>query len=79
MKGDTGNGPLVVHASLTQFTGDNLALHQIFGLVESFNSDYFCVCCYGRKEDFQVILRQLTNQFNANYEPNIIMISISMV
>lgn len=40
-------------AVLSQFTGDNLAINQIFGLTESFAHDYFCPLCYCSREESQ--------------------------
>ena len=41
--GDTEHKFYVV---LARVTGDNLALNQILGFTESFNSDYCCIWCY---------------------------------
>ena len=42
-----------VRGSVIQVTGDNLGLHSLFGLVESFNARYCCRFCLAEKEDFQ--------------------------
>ncbi|KAF7206913.1 putative LOC107373498-like protein, partial [Nothobranchius furzeri] len=42
-----------VRGSLVQVTGDNLALHSLFGLVESFSARYCCRFCLAEKDDFQ--------------------------
>lgn len=46
-------GTFKVKAVLSQFTGDNLAINQIFGLTESFAHDYFCPLCYCSREESQ--------------------------
>lgn len=46
-------GKFKVFAVVSQFTGDNLALNQIFGLTESFSHDYFCPICYCTREESQ--------------------------
>lgn len=42
-----------VHGSIVQVTGDNLGLHSLFGLVESFSARYCCRFCLAEKDDFQ--------------------------
>ncbi|XP_041825358.1 uncharacterized protein LOC121629700 [Melanotaenia boesemani] len=42
-----------VRGSLVQVTGDNLGLHSLFGLVESFSARYCCRFCLAEKDDFQ--------------------------
>jgi|688.fasta_scaffold57803_2 hypothetical protein len=34
-----------VFVVLSKFTGDNLALNQVFGMTESFSHDFFCPIC----------------------------------
>jgi hypothetical protein len=36
-----GLGPQRIFGTLAQYTGDNLGLHQIFGLIECFSVDYW--------------------------------------
>ena len=36
-----GRGVLQIYGTLSQFTADNLAINQIFGLVEGFSGDYW--------------------------------------
>ncbi len=38
---------------LGQFTADNFAVNQTFGLIESFSHDYYCALCYAKKEEAQ--------------------------
>lgn len=47
-------GTFQVYVRLGQFTADNLAINQNFGLIESFNSDYCCALCYSSKEERQI-------------------------
>lgn len=42
-----------VRGSVVQVTGDNLGLHSLFGLVESFSARYCCRFCLADKDDFQ--------------------------
>lgn len=42
-----------VRGTVVQVTGDNLGLHSLFGLVESFSARYCCRFCLAEKEDFQ--------------------------
>lgn len=42
-----------IRGSVVQVTGDNLALHCLFGLVESFSARYCCRFCLAEKGDFQ--------------------------
>lgn len=42
-----------VGGSVVQVTGDNLGLHSLFGLVESFSARYCCRFCLAEKDDFQ--------------------------
>lgn len=42
-----------VHGSVVHVTGDNLGLHSLFGLVESFSARYCCRFCLAEKYDFQ--------------------------
>lgn len=42
-----------VRGSVVQVTGDNLGLHGLFGLVESFSARYCCRFCLAEKDDFQ--------------------------
>lgn len=42
-----------VRGSVVQVTGDNLGLHSLFGLVESFSARYCCRFCLAEKDDFQ--------------------------
>ncbi|XP_045065672.1 uncharacterized protein LOC123482381 [Coregonus clupeaformis] len=42
-----------VRGTVVQVTGDNLGLHSLFGLVESFSARYCCRFCLSEKEDFQ--------------------------
>lgn len=46
-------GTYKVLALLTQFTGDNLSMNQIFGLTESFAHDFFCSLCYCTRDEAQ--------------------------
>lgn len=51
-------GVIQVYATLGQFTADNLALNEIFGLVESFSHDYCCVFCYATRDEMQQKFRE---------------------
>lgn len=42
-----------VFVNLGQFTADNLAVNQTFGLIESFSHDFYCALCYTKKEEAQ--------------------------
>lgn len=42
-----------VRGSVVQVTGDNLGLHRMFGLVESFSARYCCRFCLVEKNDLQ--------------------------
>lgn len=42
-----------VRGSVVQVTGDNLGLHSLFGLVESFSARYCRRFCLTEKDDFQ--------------------------
>lgn len=42
-----------IHGSIVQVTGDNLAIHSLFGFVESFGARYCCRFCLAEKDDFQ--------------------------
>ena len=42
-----------VFVVLSPFTGDNLALNQVFGMTESFGHDFFCPLCYCSREESQ--------------------------
>ncbi|XP_040924480.2 uncharacterized protein LOC114846307 isoform X1 [Betta splendens] len=44
-----------VHGSIVQVTGDNLGLHGLFGLVESFSARNCCRFCVIDKSDFQTV------------------------
>ena len=43
---------------LARVTGDNLALHQMFGLIESFNADYCCLWCYATRAEMQTVFKE---------------------
>lgn len=45
------NSDQQIHFKIVGFIGDNLGIHSIFGLTESFNSNYFCRFCYSHKKD----------------------------
>jgi len=49
----SSKGKLKVFAVISQFTGDNLAINQIFGMTESFSHYYFCAMCYCIREESQ--------------------------
>ena len=51
-------GVIQVYATLGQFTADNLALNEIFGLVQSFSHDYCCVLCYATRDEMQQKFRE---------------------
>lgn len=42
-----------VYFSLVLLIGDNLGLHSLFGLSESFSANYYCRFCKSHKEDMQ--------------------------
>ena len=54
-----GKGITKVFAVLAQFTGDNLAMNQAFGLVTSFKADYCCTLCYATRGQMQVNYREM--------------------
>ena len=47
-------GVFRVYVRMLQFTADNLAVHEIFGLIESFSHDYCCALCYCTREEMQI-------------------------
>ena len=47
-------GDYKIFVRLGQFTADNLALNQNFGLIEGFNSDFCCALCYSSKAERQI-------------------------
>ncbi|XP_026018914.1 uncharacterized protein LOC113019411 [Astatotilapia calliptera] len=47
-----------VRGSLFQITGDNLALHSIFGFVESFSANYCCRFCLTDKTELQSVFSE---------------------
>ncbi|XP_070517896.1 uncharacterized protein [Cardiocondyla obscurior] len=59
-----------VYFVLGLLTGDNLGLHQLFGLVESFSASYFCRFCKMHKKDTQKAVKEdpslLRNLINYN-------------
>ncbi|XP_070529955.1 uncharacterized protein [Cardiocondyla obscurior] len=59
-----------VYFVLGLLTGDNLGLHQLFGLVESFSASYFCRLCKMHKKDTQKAVKEdpslLRNLINYN-------------
>ena len=55
---DTPSGLVTVHASMAQFTGDNLGLNQVLGFVESFSGDHCCLYCYATREEMQTLYRE---------------------
>lgn len=48
-----GRGLCKVFVTLAQFTADNLAINQTFGLIESFAHDFCCALCYCTKNEMQ--------------------------
>lgn len=56
---------------LWQFTGDNLGVQKLFGLVEGFNSNYYCRFCTLHKNDMNSCTIEISAQFARtpeNYE-----------
>lgn len=51
-------GTFKVFAILSQFTGDNLSMNQIYGLTESFTHDFFCPIYYCTRSDAQNVFRE---------------------
>lgn len=45
-------GDIQIHATISQFSGDCLAMNEIYGLVCDFSHDYNCAICYSTKEEF---------------------------
>uniref|UniRef100_A0A336N055 CSON007801 protein n=1 Tax=Culicoides sonorensis TaxID=179676 RepID=A0A336N055_CULSO len=41
----------VLHGTIASLAGDNLAVHQLIGMCESFMATYFCCHCYITKEE----------------------------
>ena len=39
--------------TITQFSGDNLGVHSLFGFVESFAATYYCGICVASNEEAQ--------------------------
>lgn len=54
-----GRGKVRVYGSLCHFTGDNLAINQVFGMVEAFTGDYCCPICYADREQIQNCTREI--------------------
>ncbi len=50
---ESEDGPVKVFVTVSQFTGDNLGLNQIFGFIESFSADFCCIICYATREDMR--------------------------
>ena len=48
-----GRGVCKVLVTLAQFTAENLAINQTFGLIESFSKDFCCALCYCTKVEMQ--------------------------
>lgn len=55
---ETESGPTRIYATLVQFTGDNLAMNQILGFIESFAGDYCCILCLCKKSEMQLFTRE---------------------
>jgi hypothetical protein len=51
-------GVVRVYGRLAHFTGDNLAVNQMFGFVEGFSGDYCCAICYAKRNDMQTFNRE---------------------
>ena len=49
-----GKGIVKLFGTLSQFTGDNLAINQTFGFTESFSGDYCCIFCFATRHEMQV-------------------------
>lgn len=47
-----------VYVRMFQFTADNLAVHETFGLIESFSHDFSCALCYCTREEMQLGTRE---------------------
>jgi len=47
-----------VKGSVIQVTGDNLALHALFGFVESFSATCCCRLCLTDKSEYQSVLNE---------------------
>lgn len=48
---------------LWQFNGDNLGIQKLFGLVEGFNSNYYCRFCTLHKNDMSSCTKEVSAQF----------------
>lgn len=55
---ETSSGKIKVYCSLAQFTGDNLGVHQILGLIECFSADFCCILCYATRDEMQQLERE---------------------
>jgi hypothetical protein len=53
-----GKGVVRVYGRLAHFTGDNLAVNQMFGFVGGFSGDYCCAICYATRNDMQTFTRE---------------------
>jgi hypothetical protein len=51
-------GVFRVYVRMFQFTADNLAVHETFGLIESFSRDFCCALCYCTREEMQLGTRK---------------------
>lgn len=51
-------GNFTVYVVLGHVTGDNLALNQILGLIESFSHDYCCPLCYATRDEMQTLFKE---------------------
>lgn len=47
-----------LRGTVIQVTGDNLGLHGLFGLIESFSATYFCRFCLTTKEESQSVFTE---------------------
>lgn len=47
-----------LRGTVIQVTGDNLGLHGLFGLIESFSATYFCRFCLTTKEELQSVFTE---------------------
>lgn len=50
--------PNPIHGTVVQVVGDNLAIHGLFGLVESFSARNCCRFCVTEKSEFQTIFSE---------------------
>lgn len=72
-------GKVRIYGTIVQFTADNLGLNQMFGLVQSFNCDFFCALCYATKAQIQIHYQEKYFELRSpeKYEQDLLELEIS--